>query len=159
MVSTTADTHSNQETRLHARTTRAAGARSPLPRPPAEAQSIPIMPAGLRSLRAAVARRADRAGLAPERREDLVLAVNELATNSIRHGGGAGTLTIWETPAALVCEVTDAGHLDDPRAGRALPEPGQIGRYGLWLVHCVCDLVEQRTLPHGNLVRVSMGRS
>jgi len=116
------------------------------------------MPAALPSLRAAVARRADRAGLAPERRDDLVLAVNELATNSIRHGGGAGTLTIWETSTGLVCEVTDAGHLTDERAGQTLPAPGQIGRYGLWLVHRVCDRVEQRTLPQGNLVQVSMAR-
>jgi anti-sigma regulatory factor (Ser/Thr protein kinase) len=122
------------------------------------AQRIAVMPAGLVSLRAVVARRATRAGLPPARCEDLVLAVDELATNSIRHGGGAGTLTIWETSSALVCEVTDRGRLDHPLAGRLLPEPGQIGRYGLWLVNQLCDLVEQRTLPHGNLVRVWMRR-
>lgn len=133
--------------------------RVPLPEAPADAQTIPIMPAGLAAMRAVVARRAMRAGLTPERREDLVLAVNELAANSIRHGGGAGTLTIWETAAALVCQVTDAGRIADPLAGRILPEPGQIGRYGLWLVNQLCDLVEQRTLPRGNLVRVSMRRS
>ena len=132
--------------------------RAPLPQPSTDAQAIAIMPAGLTAMRAVVARRAQRAGLSPQRCEDLVLAVNELATNSIRHGGGAGTLTIWETPAALVCEVADGGHIADPLAGRILPEPGQIGRYGLWLVNQLCDLVEQRTLPHGNLVRVSMSR-
>lgn len=116
------------------------------------------MPAGLAALRAAVARRAQRAGLPPERRDDLVLAVNELATNSIRHGGGSGTLEIWETEAALVCQVIDAGHLTDPQAGRTLPDPGEVGHYGLWLVNQVCDRVEQRASPHGNLVRVSMGR-
>jgi len=125
---------------------------------PADAQTIPVMPAGLVALRAVVARRAARAGLTPQRREDLVLAINELATNSIRHGGGAGTLTIWETPDALVCQVTDAGRLADPLAGRNLPEPDQTGCYGLWLVNQLCDLVEQRTLPRGNLVRVSMRR-
>src|SRR5262249_41510308 len=84
-----------------------APCRAPLPQPPQEAQLIPIMPAGLMSLRAAVGRRATRAGLSPSRRDDVVLAVDELATNSIRHGGGAGTLLMWETAAALVCEVTD----------------------------------------------------
>ncbi|HEX7292494.1 MAG TPA: ATP-binding protein [Conexibacter sp.] len=135
-----------------------AEARAPLAEPPLDAQSIPIMPAGLAALRAAVARRGQRAGLTPQRREDLVLAVNELATNSILHGGGAGTLTIWETPAALVCQVTDAGRLTDARAGRTRPEPGQIGRYGLWLVHQMCDRVEQRALPRGNVVRVAIER-
>lgn len=132
--------------------------RAPLPHAPEDAQTIAIMPAGLTAMRAGVARRAQRAGLTPQRCEDIVLAVNELATNSIRHGGGAGTLAIWETPAALVCEVADGGHIADPLAGRILPEPGQIGRYGLWLVNQLCDLVEQRTLPHGNLVRVSVTR-
>jgi anti-sigma regulatory factor (Ser/Thr protein kinase) len=132
--------------------------RTPLPPAPGDAQTIPILPAGLTSLRAVVARWGARAGLAPERREDLVLAVSELATNSIRHGGGAGTLAIWETSAALVCEVTDAGQLGHPLAGRELPRPGQVGRYGLWLVNQLCDLTEQRALPGGNLVRVSMRR-
>lgn len=131
---------------------------APLPLPPSEAQTIPIMPAGLMALRAAVARRGERAGLSPMRREDLVLAVNELATNSIRHGGGAGTLTIWETAEALVCEVTDRGQIEDPLAGREPPELGQVGRYGLWLVNRLCDLTEQRTHPRGNVVRVTMRR-
>lgn len=134
-----------------------APVRAPLPPAPPEAQSVPILPAGLTSLRAVVARRGVRARLSPARRDDLVLAVNELATNAIRHGGGAGMLHMWETAAALVCEVSDAGHIDHPLAGRELPRPGQIGRYGLWLVNQLCDLVEQRTTPDGNVVRVWMG--
>jgi anti-sigma regulatory factor (Ser/Thr protein kinase) len=132
--------------------------RAPLPPAPPEAQRLAILPATLTSTRAAVARRAERAGLTPRRRDDLMLAVNELATNSILHGGGAGTLTVWETSGALVCEVTDAGRLEHPLAGREPPEPGQIGRYGLWLVNQLCDLTEQRTHAHGNVVRVWMRR-
>jgi anti-sigma regulatory factor (Ser/Thr protein kinase) len=131
---------------------------APLPAVPAEAQVIAIMPAGLATMRAAVGRRAARAGLTPARSADLVLAVNELATNSIRHGGGAGTLAVWDTSSALVCEVTDTGRIDHPLAGRELPKPGQVGRYGLWLVNQLCDLTEQRTHPHGNVVRVWMRR-
>jgi anti-sigma regulatory factor (Ser/Thr protein kinase) len=145
-------------TAFHGLAAAAEPCRAPLPPIPADAQTIPILAAGLASLRAAVARRGARAGMTPERREDLVLAISELATNSILHGGGAGTLTIWETSSALVCEVTDAGRIDHPLAGRELPAPGQVGRYGLWLVNRLCDLVEQRTLSHGNLVRVSMAR-
>jgi anti-sigma regulatory factor (Ser/Thr protein kinase) len=136
----------------------AAPCTAPLPPPPTDVHVIPILPAGLASLRAAVARRAARAGLPPVRREDLVLAVNELATNSVRHGGGAGTLMLWETASALVCEVSDAGRIEHPLAGRELPRPGQIGRYGLWLVNQLCDLTEQRTHAHGNVVRVWMRR-
>lgn len=153
-----ADGWARHSAAFHGLAVAAEPCRAPLPQPPADAQTIAVMPAGLLALRAVVARRAERAGLSARRREDLVLAVNELATNSIRHGGGAGTLTIWETESALVCQVTDGGHLADPLAGRVLPEPGQVGRYGLWLVNQLCDLVEQRTLPGGNLVRVTMGR-
>jgi len=129
---------------------------APLPPAPPEAQAVPILPAALTSLRAVVARRGDRAGLSPSRRDDLVLAINELATNAIRHGGGAGMLRMWETAGALVSEVSDAGRIDQPLAGRELPRPGQIGRYGLWLVNQLCDLVEQRAAPDGNVVRVWM---
>jgi len=153
-----ADGRVRRSTAFHGLAVAAEPCRAPLPPVPADAQTVPIMPAGLVALRAVVARRAERAGLTPQRREDLVLAVNELATNSVRHGGGAGALTVWETAAALVCQVTDAGRLVDPLAGRILPEPGQVGRYGLWLVNQLCDLVEQRTLQDGNLVRVSMRR-
>lgn len=132
--------------------------RAPLPPAPPDAQAITILPTALRSVRAAVTRHASRAGLSPERGEDLVLAINELATNSIRHGGGTGRLVVWETPSALVCEVTDAGQLQHPLAGRVLPKSGQIGRYGLWLVNQLCDLTEQRTRPTGNVVRVWMRR-
>jgi anti-sigma regulatory factor (Ser/Thr protein kinase) len=145
-------------TAFHGVAAAAEPCRAPLPATPGDAETIAILPAALASLRAAVARRGTRAGLTPTRCDDLVLAVNELATNSIRHGGGAGTLTMWETRSALVCEVTDAGRLDHPLAGQELPTPGQVGRYGLWLVNRLCDLVEQRTLPRGNLVRVSMAR-
>jgi anti-sigma regulatory factor (Ser/Thr protein kinase) len=151
--------HVHRSTAFHGLAAAAEPCRAPLPQPPVDAQEIPVMPAGLTAMRALVARRAQRAGLTPQQREDLVLAINELATNSIRHGGGAGMLTIWETRATLVCEVTDLGCLIDPLAGRILPEPGQVGRYGLWLVNQLCDLVEQRTLPRGNLVRVSMVRA
>ena len=154
-----ADGRVRQSAAFHGLGVAAEPCRAPLPAPPADAQAIAIMPAGLTALRAMVARRAARAGLSARRNEDLVLAVNELATNTIRHGGGAGTLTIWDTAAALVCEVTDAGHVADPLAGRILPEPGQVGRYGLWLVNQLCDLVEQRAAPGGNLVRVSMSRA
>ena len=47
-----------------------------------------LRPRGLRHL---VAARARAAGLGRVRGEDIVLAVNEIATNSIRHGGGSGT--------------------------------------------------------------------
>ena len=31
----------------------------------------------------------------PARQADVALAVNELSSNSVRHGGGAGTVRVW----------------------------------------------------------------
>ena len=44
----------------------------------------------------------------PERAADAILAVHELAVNSIVHGGGHGVLHIDETADALVFTVEDA---------------------------------------------------
>lgn len=86
--------------------------------------------------------------------EELVLAVNELATNSVRHGGGAGKLLLWRESDRLVCEIQDAGHIDDPLIGRSRPAPNQHTGRGLWLVHQLCDLVEIHSSPAGTAVRV-----
>src|SRR5690349_3981669 len=41
--------------------------------------------------------------------DDLVLAVDELAANSLRHGGGHGELRLWTDEGAVVAEVEDGG--------------------------------------------------
>ncbi|MEU9313583.1 anti-sigma factor RsbA family regulatory protein [Streptomyces sp. NPDC048256] len=94
-----------------------------------------------------------RLGLAGERLMDVELAVAELTTNSVVHGGGRGTLAIWAEQGQLVCEVRDAGRLTDPLAGRRPPERGQLGGRGLMLVHYVADLVRVHTGDDGTTVR------
>jgi len=84
------------------------------------------------------------------------MAVTELATNSIRYGGGSGTLRCWSRPGALICEVRDAGRISRPLAGRVRPREEQEGGYGLWLVNQLCDLVQVRTFEDGSVVRVHM---
>src|SRR5205085_1125462 len=49
----------------------------------------------LPDVRALVTRIAAEAGIAGRASEDLVIAANEVATNSLRHGGGAGTVAVW----------------------------------------------------------------
>jgi len=110
----------------------------------------------LRAVRTFVRARAEDAALDPGRTADLVLAVSELAANSVRHGGGAGGLRTWREPSAIVCEVRDAGLIDEPLVGRIKPAPDQIGGRGLWLVNHLCDLVEVRSSEEGTVVRVRM---
>ncbi len=90
---------------------------------------------------------AARIGLSAKRTAELILAVNELATNSIRYGGGSGTLLVWVQDNSIVCEVRDAGTITDPLAGRLRPSPRQLGGRGLWYVYQIGDLVQLRSTP------------
>lgn len=124
--------------------------------PPAEREELAFTAHGLGAIRGLVAQQASRAGLPETVREDLVLAVNELATNSVQYGGGGGTLRIWRELGALVCDVRDRGFISDPLAGRRRPPVDQYGGRGLWLVNRLCDLVQIRSSPDGTVVRVHM---
>jgi anti-sigma regulatory factor (Ser/Thr protein kinase) len=132
---------------------------SELPAPPPRTEELSFGPQGLSSVRDRVSRSGYDAGLPNDRVSDLKTAVNEIATNSIRHGGGYGVLRIWRKDRTLVCEISDAGHIKDPLAGRRRPaiseRPGQDqpGR-GLWLVNQLCDLVQLRSSPKGTTTRV-----
>ncbi|MFE5262143.1 anti-sigma factor RsbA family regulatory protein [Streptomyces coelicoflavus] len=97
--------------------------------------------------------RAASLGLAGQRLQDAELAVAELTTNSVVHGGGGGTLAVWAEAGQVVCEVRDTGRLTDPLAGRRPPERGQIGGRGLLLVHYVADLVRVHATDAGTAVR------
>jgi anti-sigma regulatory factor (Ser/Thr protein kinase) len=125
-----------------------------LPEPPADAEALTVNRGSLGEVRAAIALRAAAAGLSADRTADLVLTVNELTTNSVRHGGGYGTLHVWADAGAVVCEVRDQGRLDDPLAGRVAPSQATEGGRGLWIANQVCDLVQIRSFVDGVAVRV-----
>jgi anti-sigma regulatory factor (Ser/Thr protein kinase) len=111
-------------------------------------------PRDVPATRRTVAQYARRVGLSEEQVEVLELAASELATNSIRHGGGSGTVAMWLEPDAVVIEFTDAGHLADPLTGRLTPPVEAPGGRGLYLVNQLCDLVQVRSSPRGTTVRV-----
>ena len=129
---------------------------APLPDPPGRPPELGFGPGSLARLRALVAQHGAAAGLGPARTADLVLAVDEVATNSLRHGGGRGTLRIWREPGAVVCEVRDAGRIEDPMVGRERPALDRDGGRGLWMVNQLCDLVQLRTFPAGAVVRLHL---
>jgi anti-sigma regulatory factor (Ser/Thr protein kinase) len=132
--------------------------REPLPEPASPPKEFFFEAATLAALRQYLQLRAADAGLSPRRTEDLLLAVNEVATNSLRHADGWGVIRIWEEPHALVCDVRDGGTFDEPLAGRERPVPEQIGGFGLWVSNQVCDLVQIRSFPAGTVVRLHMHR-
>ncbi|MFI0792244.1 ATP-binding protein [Micromonospora rubida] len=108
-------------------------------------------------LRHSVTSCAHAAGLDGQRLDDFVLAVNELITNAVRHGGGQGWLRMWRHPGRLVCEVADHGRgisarrLDD----RDRPATDTAGGWGLWLARELSDAMEVETGTAGTTVRIS----
>lgn len=108
----------------------------------------------LRELRAFVIHHAVEAGLSALRTSDLVFAANELAANSVKHGGGSGELYLWREAEAVVCEVCDRGRIDDPLVGRVRPTIDDLGGRGLWMANQLCELVQIRSLADGVVVRV-----
>jgi len=138
--------------------TAGASFTAPLPEPAALRATLTFNRQGLRPVRRLVSIQAARAGFTSQPIADLVLAVEEVAANSIEHGGGSGTLRVWRDGDVLVCEVRDRGHFDDPMADRRRPAPEKDGGRGLWLANQLCDLVQVRSLPTGTTVRLHMHR-
>jgi anti-sigma regulatory factor (Ser/Thr protein kinase) len=130
---------------------------APLPEPRRVLEEVAFDHRGLRQVRTLVAATAERFGMDPSRTADLVMAANEVATNSVRHGGGRGDARLWRDGRSLVCEVRDRGRLDAPMAGRREPALGSLGGRGLWLTNQVCDLVQIRCYAEGTVVRLHMG--
>jgi anti-sigma regulatory factor (Ser/Thr protein kinase) len=128
----------------------------PLPAAPPDADRQAFDRRSLSSLRRFVASHSAVLEMEAARRDDLVLAADELATNSVRYGGGGGTLWLWHEGADVVCEVHDVGHIDDRLVGRERPPLERVGGRGVWLVNQLCDLVQVRTYPTGNVVRIRM---
>ena len=128
-------------------------ARPLLPRP-SDAASLSFESGDLRRVRAFVTEHAQRAGLGQEPAAGLVLAVNEIATNSLRYGGGQGELHVWADRDSVVCEVADQGHITSPLAGRLPPADASQGGAGLWLANQLCDLMQICSSPDGTAVRV-----
>jgi anti-sigma regulatory factor (Ser/Thr protein kinase) len=124
--------------------------------PPADPAVVHTYRTDLAKVRALVLEQARAAGLTESRANDLVLAVSEVAANTLRHTASSGTLTIWHDRDEIVCEIRDEGEIADPLAGQRRPGPDATGGHGLWLVYQVCDLVELRSDETGTTIRMQM---
>jgi anti-sigma regulatory factor (Ser/Thr protein kinase) len=136
-----------------------------LPEPPYPVSGEPVLAVPVKDtvadLRAQVRARAAAEGwLPPAQVENLVLALSEVATNGIRHGGEQRELRIWLTGDAVVCEVTDDGAVPPgPLAGYLPPRSGVTGGMGLWLVQQLCDAMAIRTVDGLTRARFAVRRS
>jgi anti-sigma regulatory factor (Ser/Thr protein kinase) len=92
-----------------------------------------------------------------DRREDLHLAVSEMAANAFRHGGPPVGARLWASDDRLVCTISDAGDGVDPLRGY-WPAHGRDlsrGGMGLWLARKLCDHVDLSSDARGTTVRLA----
>ncbi len=112
----------------------------------------------LATLRHRVAVCAADAGLLGTRLQGFVLAVNEITTNAVVHGGGLGRLRLWRSARQLICEVSDAGSgLPDGVPVQQQPPADAPGGRGLWLTRALCDSFSVQTGRLGTTVRLAAG--
>jgi anti-sigma regulatory factor (Ser/Thr protein kinase) len=110
----------------------------------------------LSEVRALAEKHARAAGLPEDRVVDFMIAVSEVAGNTVRHARSPGSIEIWSDDDAIVCEIRDTGVIADPLAGSKPPPPDADGGHGLWLVHQVCDRVDLQSDENGTVIRLHM---
>ncbi|HLM65002.1 MAG TPA: sensor histidine kinase [Acidimicrobiales bacterium] len=92
-------------------------------------------------------------GLPGSRAHELSVAVSEVVTNAVVHGGGAASLRIWCRDDGLTCVVEDQGTgSEDALLGYVPPAPGAVGGYGLWLTRQLFDRTELARSAGGGLL-------
>lgn len=96
---------------------------------------------------------AGRHGVEAHRASDLALAVSEIVTNALEHGGGAAQQRVWDEEHGLICEVFDpGGGFDDPFAGYREPPPLSPRGRGLRMAREFSDLMRISATSTGTTV-------
>lgn len=134
-----------------------ATAGDPMPASPAEPAEI-VCPADPAEVRSFVRDVAAVFGLADPHLSDFVLAVHEIAANSLAHAE-IDAVRVWRADRDVIGEVTDYGPGVAPspvEAHHQAPEPTVESGRGLWLAHQLADSVEVRDSAVGSAVRVRM---
>lgn len=93
-----------------------------------------------------------------DQREDLHLAVSEIAANAFRHGTPPVSARVWASADRVVCTITDGGRgLVDPLAGFRPAHGDDLSRggMGLWLARKLWDHVDLLHDAQGFTVRLS----
>jgi anti-sigma regulatory factor (Ser/Thr protein kinase) len=109
------------------------------------------------AVRHQVQRCAEQNGLSGLELYRFVVAVNEITTNAVRHGGGTGRLELWRSDNRLYCQVTDrgpglpAGH---PKGEHRPPLDAISGR-GLWLARQSAETLTMHSGTNGTSVTVT----
>jgi anti-sigma regulatory factor (Ser/Thr protein kinase) len=91
--------------------------------------------------------------------DDFLLAIDEMTSNALRHGGPPVCLRLWIADDRLACTISDQGPgFDDPFAGYGPAHGDDLSRggMGLWLARQLCDHVDITTDADGTRVRLTL---
>ena len=101
---------------------------------------------------------ARQAGLTGDPLDDFVVAVHELTTNAVRHGGGRGHLHLRRDDDNLICDVTDhgPGFATPVPVTSSRPAPLTAGGRGLWLAQQLTDTLLISDGPDGVTATVTL---
>ena len=129
----------------------------PLTEPTTVDEAIVFDVPRLADVRRLVAQHAAAAGLSEDRVADAQVAVTEIATNALRHGGPQlATLRAWSDARRVTYEIRGAGRISDPLAGRVPPAPHRPHGRGLLVANLLCDLVQTHTVLTGTVTRLHL---
>ncbi|TQS46525.1 anti-sigma factor RsbA family regulatory protein [Cryptosporangium phraense] len=82
------------------------------------------------------------AGMVEDEAHEFLIAIYEIASNAVEHGGGRGVGRFWADGDLLFCEVRSALPIVDPLiAGYRPPGTAQERGRGLWLARQICERV------------------
>jgi serine/threonine-protein kinase RsbW len=99
---------------------------------------------------------AARCGMSAGRADEFMVAVHEVMTNVVRHGGGTGRLRLW-CDGVILCQVVDRGPGFDaaPHLNRTQrPSPSSSGGMGLWVARQTSDGLAIDSGPAGTTVSI-----
>ncbi len=92
--------------------------------------------------------------------DDIVIAVDEIATNALEHGKPPACVRGWTTPDALFVQVDDQGRACIPATtGYQRPSTEARRGRGIWIARHLADVMTTHTGPTGTTVAMRFVRS
>ncbi len=92
-------------------------------------------------------------GICAQRSRDVGIVVEELVKSS-NPSRGSVWIQMWQGPEAFICEILDSNGAVEPLAGHLLSFNASARGEALSLAHALSDLVQQRSDPDTNAVRI-----
>jgi anti-sigma regulatory factor (Ser/Thr protein kinase) len=113
----------------------------------------------LTHLRHALAAELATADVPREVLQDFLIAVDEMASNAVRHGHPPVDVALWMSSDRLVSTISDGGRgWDDPFAGYGPAHGDDLSRggMGLWIARQLCDHLDITHDGSGVTVRLTI---